>query len=111
RGRETKCRWGLLTLLSCERPLMETENWVYRIESYRWEGLGSWNKSSEAEANTWFLFGEKGENRSVFGLFSSRAGAEDAAEKLATSRMGEEYKGIMANPGEKNPLLERLHDA
>jgi hypothetical protein len=59
------------------------EKWSDRIESYLWNhGEASWTPAKETEANTWFLFGEKGEDQRVFGVFSSRVGAQDALAKL-----------------------------
>jgi hypothetical protein len=80
-----------------------SEQWKYRIASYRSirGEAGSWEPVDELKANTWFLFGEKGGDERVFGLFGSRFGAEDAAGKLMRGDMGEEYKGVLDTPGGK----------
>jgi hypothetical protein len=44
----------------------------------------------------WFVFGDKGDNRRVFGVFSSRVGAQDAVDKLVSGRLGEQYRGTEA---------------
>ena len=58
------------------------ESWEYRIEPYRAEGAGTWSPADETVADTWFLFGKKGDDERVFGVFSSRVGAEAANEYL-----------------------------
>lgn len=73
---------------------MPTE-WQYRIEAYRWDGDGAWTPVMECDADTWFLLGERKKDTRVFGLFSSRAEANDTAQKLASGRMGETYRGVV----------------
>lgn len=75
---------------------MAAEMWVYRIEAYRWKGFdGAWERANDANANSWFLFGQKGEDKRVFGVFESRLGAEDAANQLANGQLGDKYRGAI----------------
>jgi hypothetical protein len=86
---------------------MAREMWVYRIEAYRWTPAdGAWKQAQEANADTWFLFGQRGEARRVFGVFSSRIGAQDAAHKLLDGRMGEEYRGLLDHGPGRNVMVE-----
>ena len=58
------------------------ESWEYRVEPYRANGPGEWSPADETTADTWFLFGKKGNDERIFGVFSSRVGAEAANEYL-----------------------------
>jgi hypothetical protein len=86
-------------------------NWKYHIKSYRRDALGSFEAALEAKADTWFLFGDQGEDRRVFGVFSTRRGAEDCADKLTRGVMGEQYRGILVGSQDyKEMLKERAED-
>lgn len=68
--------------------------WVYSIESYRWTpSEGAFVPANEADADTWFLFGEGEGDKRVFGLFSSHLAAEEAAVRLSTGKAGKQYEG------------------
>ena len=45
-------------------------------------GCGTWQAAKEGEADCWFGFREKGEDRRCFGVFPSRADGERAVELM-----------------------------
>jgi hypothetical protein len=60
---------------------MMVDNWQYRIESFRWiPSEGAWKPAPESAADTWFLWGEKGDDHRCFGVCTSRADAERALD-------------------------------
>ncbi len=75
---------------------MAREHWHFHIEAYRWIGTeGYFTPVGEQEANTWFVVGDKGEERRFFGMFSSRFGAEDAIEKIELRELGKDFKAAL----------------
>jgi hypothetical protein len=80
------------------------DQWQYRIESFRWiPRQAAWEPAPESAANTWFLWGEKGEDHRCFGVFSSRADAERGLD-YAKNRDQEPKQ-----PEHDQPRGERYH--
>jgi hypothetical protein len=75
------------------------EQWKHRIEPFSWKrGEGaSWERATDADADTWFLFGDKGDDRRVFGVFTSRLRAEDTVRRLVRGDMGKQFKGMFVD--------------
>jgi hypothetical protein len=75
-----------------KEPPLPADPWQYRIAPHRKRpGEFTWEPATDGTADTWFLFGEKGEDRRCFGVFSSRAGAEQALE-VVRNRQTERHK-------------------